>query len=78
MIPTHCKYYYYVHILAFATLRWLHEWPKHVCGHYIIKLHHKTKVNLLVFNKFYTPPVSSYTLSDVLSGLRGNTFQSCV
>jgi len=31
-----------------------------------------------MFNKFYTPPVNIYTLSDVLSGVRGNTFQSCV
>ena len=29
-------------------------WPKHVGGHYVIKLHHKTKVRILVFDKFYT------------------------
>ena len=29
-------------------------WPKHVGGHYVIKLHHKIKVCLLVFDKFYT------------------------
>jgi len=34
--------------------RWLHEWPKHVGGSYVIKLHSQIQVHLLVFlNKRY-------------------------
>ena len=47
---------YTINIFVFLQLppwRWPRDWPKHVGGHYIIKLHHKTKVHLLVFNKLH-------------------------
>jgi hypothetical protein len=42
-----------MNINIFAFLHLPREWPKHVGGYYIIKLHYKTKAHLLVFNKFY-------------------------
>ena len=32
---------------------WPNEWPKQAGGSCVIKLHHQTRVNLLVFNKFH-------------------------
>jgi len=47
---------YTINIFVFLQLppwRWPRDWTNRVGGHYIIQLHRKTKVHLLVFNKFY-------------------------
>jgi hypothetical protein len=44
--------YKYIFILAITKLKTTCE-AKDVGGYYIIKLHHKTKVHLLFFSKFY-------------------------
>ena len=55
VIPTQCKCKY-ICTLSFTT--WSHGWAEYVGGHYKIKLHQKTKVHLLVLNKFYIQDTS--------------------
>ena len=53
----HTQYYFgnsifkYIYLYLYSCT--YQPWPKHVRGHYITKLYHKTKMHLLVCNKFY-------------------------
>jgi len=73
-----------INIFVFLQLppwRWPRDWPKHVGGHYIIKLHHKTKVHLLVFNKFYIRSailLAAIILPTKLKTQNVNAFVYCV
>lgn len=45
--------------LSWPLERWLHEWPKHVGGCYVIKLHSYTQVHLLVSSKSLIYPMNA-------------------
>jgi hypothetical protein len=51
-----CSQYKDICTLSLTTSS--HKWPEHDGGHYTVKLHHKTKVHLLVSNKFYVQDTS--------------------
>jgi hypothetical protein len=59
--PTYCNY-----ILFLASLKRPHEWPKHVNGEYVIKLHLCTEVRLLVFLKICIHLINARNMEHIM------------